>query len=246
MTDSRLPAGAVVVVTGAGGPAGSAVVQRVVAAGADVVGVDAHTDRLDEVAALLGADAGRFSGYVVDLVDETATRQWAAGLGRVDGVVHLVGGYRGGSVFADNTAADWAVLHDLLIRTVQNVTLALHDALVAAPQGRFSLVSATAASNPSAGAAGYAAAKSAAEAWTMAMADSFHRLQSGRTPDHVPQTAAATVLVVKALVHDGLRAAKPDASFAGYTDVRDVADAIVGLWDADAADVNGQRRVLAP
>jgi hypothetical protein len=54
------------------------------------------------------------------------------------------------------------------------------------------------------------------------------------------------VLVVKALVHDGLRAAKPDASFAGYTDVRDLADAIVGLWDADAADVNGQRRVLAP
>jgi len=134
----------------------------------------------------------------------------------------------------------------LLIRTVQNVTLALQDALVASPQGRFTLVSATAASQPSAGAAGYAAAKSAAEAWTMAMADSFRRLQSGRADGPLPQTAAATVLVVKALVHDGLRAAKPDASFAGYTDVRDLAEAIVGLWDADAADVNGQRRVLAP
>jgi NADP-dependent 3-hydroxy acid dehydrogenase YdfG len=241
-----LPQGAVVVVTGAGGPAGQAVVQRLVAAGADVVGVDAHKERLDEVTASLGDDGDRFSGVVVDLVDEAATRSWAAGLPRVDGVVHLVGGYRGGTAFADNTAQDWALLHDLLIRTVQNVTLSFHDALLAAPEGRFTLVSATAVTNPSAGAAGYAAAKAAAETWTMALADSFRREQSGRADGPVPQTAAATVLVVKALVHDALRASKPEATFAGYTDVRDLADAIAALWDADAADVNGVRKVLAP
>jgi NADP-dependent 3-hydroxy acid dehydrogenase YdfG len=241
-----LPQGAVVVVTGAGGPAGQAAVQRLVAAGADVVGVDAHQGRADEIAAALGADAGRFTGVVVDLTDEAATRAWARTVPRVDGVVHLVGGYRGGTAFADNTAEDWAVLQDLLIRTVQNATLAFHDDLLAAPQGRFVLVSATAVTSPSAGAAGYAAAKAAAETWTMALADSFRRLQSGRAADPVPQTAAATVLVVKALVHDGLRAQKPDATFAGYTDVRDLADAIVALWDAKAADVNGRRKVLAP
>ncbi len=243
---SGLPADAVVVVAGAGGPAGQAVVHRLVAAGARVVGADAHEQRLAEVAASLGDDGGRFTGQVVDVLDEPATRVWADGLGRVDGVVHLVGGYRGGSVFADNTLADWLVLHDLLIRTVQNVTLAFHDALLASPQGRFSLVSATAAAAPTAGAAGYAAAKSAAETWTLAMADSFRRLQSGREDDPLPQTAAATVLVVKALVHDGLRAAKPEATFPGYTDVRDLADSIAGLWDADAVTVNGQRLVLAP
>jgi hypothetical protein len=107
-------------------------------------------------------------------------------------------------------------------------------------------VSATAVTSPSAGAAGYAAAKAAAETWTMALADSFRRQQSGRSEDPVPQTTAATVLVVKALVHDGLRAAKPDATFAGYTDVRDLADAIAALWDDAASDVNGLRRVLAP
>ncbi|MFI5099970.1 MAG: short-chain dehydrogenase, partial [Actinomycetes bacterium] len=53
-------------------------------------------------------------------------------------------------------------------------------------------------------------------------------------------------LVVKALVHDGLRAAKPEATFPGYTDVKDLAEAIAGLWDADAAQVNGRRLVLAP
>ncbi len=240
-----LPHGAVVAVTGAGGPAGQAVVQRLVAAGADVVGVDAHQGRLDEVSAALGADAGRFTGQVVDLVDQDATRAWAASLPRVDGVVHLVGGYRGGSTFADNTAEDWSLLQDLLIRTVQSVTLATHDALLASPQGRFVLVSATAVTSPSAGAAGYAAAKAAAETWTMALADSFRRAGSDQAQG-AEQTAAATVLVVKALVHDALRAQRPDASFAGYTDVRDLAAAIVALWDEDAAAVNGLRRVLAP
>jgi NADP-dependent 3-hydroxy acid dehydrogenase YdfG len=256
MTGAPL-AGARVVVTGAGGPAGQAVVQRLVSEGATVVGVDHHEGRLDEVAASLGTGAGRFTGQVVDLVDEAATRAWATELtaapagpgsaaGRLDGVVHLVGGWRGGATFADNTVEDWLVLHDLLIRTVQNVTLAFHDALLAAPRGQFTLVSATAASAPTAGGAGYAAGKAAAEAWTFALADSFRREQSGRAGDPRPQTAAATVLVVKALVHDGLRAAKPDATFAGYTDVADLAQEIAGLWSADAALVNGERRVLAP
>jgi len=252
---SPLASDDVVVVTGAAGPAGQAVVRRLVAGGASVVGVDTDDRRLAEVREGLGRQRDRFTAAVVDLVDEEATRAFARRLvgtgggprpGRVDGVVHLVGGYRGGSRFADNTIEDWLFLHSLLIRTVQNVSLAFHDALAASARGRFVLVSATAASSPSAGSAGYAAAKAAAEAWTMALADSFRQEQSGREPEPRPQTTAATVLVVKALVHDGLRAARPDAAFDGYTDVADLADVVAGLWDTDAALVNGARRVLAP
>ena len=250
---SGLTSDAVVVVTGAAGPAGQAAVGRLVATGASVIGVDTDDRRLAQVREALGPRRDRFTGTVVDLVDEAATRALASRLagaddarpGRLDGVVHLVGGWRGGSAFGDNTVEDWLFLHALLVRTVQNVSLAFHDALLASPQGRFVLVSATAASAPTAGSAGYAAGKAAAEAWTMAMADSFRREQSGRVSGPSPQAAAATVLVVKALVHDGLRAARPDASFAGYTDVADLADVIAGLWDSDAAHVNGQRRVLA-
>ena len=249
---SGLTSDAVVVVTGAAGPAGNSAVHRLVAAGANVVGVDTDRGRLAVVQDSLGSGRDRFTPSVVDLVDESATTAFAAGLtrvggpGRVDGVVHMVGGWRGGSTFADNTVEDWLFLHALLVRTVQNVTLAFHDALVASGRGRFVLVSATAASAPTAGGAAYAAGKAAAEAWTMAMADSFRREQSGRKPEPWPQTAAATVLVVKALVHDGLRASKPEATFDGYTDVADLADVIAGLWESDAAAINGERRVLAP
>ena len=254
---SGLTSDDVVVVTGAAGPAGRAVVRRLVSDGASVIGVDTDLGRLDAVRDGLGTHRDRFTCSVVDLLDEAATKEfagrlWAAGgggsgaPGRVDGVVHLVGGYRGGSRFTDNTTQDWLFLHGLLVRTVQNVSLAFHDALLASPAARFVLVSATAASFPTAGSAGYAAAKAAAEAWTMALADSFRREQSARAPEPRRQSAAATVLVVKALVHDDLRAAHPGATFDGYTDVADLADVVAGLWDSDGALVNGVRRVIAP
>ncbi|MFC8034924.1 short-chain dehydrogenase, partial [Streptomyces griseoincarnatus] len=40
--------------------------------------------------------------------------------GRVDGVVHLVGGWRGCSTFTETDLADWDTLHRLLVRTVQH------------------------------------------------------------------------------------------------------------------------------
>lgn len=45
-----------------------------------------------------------------------------------------------------------------------------------------------------------------------------------------PLTAAATVLVIKALVHDAMREERPNAKFAGYTDVTDLADAVADVW----------------
>jgi NADP-dependent 3-hydroxy acid dehydrogenase YdfG len=238
-----------VVVTGAGGPAGHAVVRALVERGVHVVGADVDQARLDELTRTLGpsAQAG-FHGEQVDLLDSEGVSIWAdrvaaghpTGSARVDGVVHLVGGWRGGARFVDNTPADAEWLLSLLVRTLRNVSLAFHDHLLASARGQFVIVSATAASKPTAGNAAYAAAKAAAEAWTAALADSFRRLQVDR-----PVTAAATTLVVKALVHDALRQSWPDHAFAGYTDVATLADEVVALWARDAETTNGRRLELA-
>lgn len=248
---SALGAGSLVVVTGAGGPAGTAVVRALLATGATVVGADVDQSRLDVLASSLGDAAPRFTGQVVDLLDAERVHAWAdevaashpSGAPRVDGVVHLVGGWRGGARFTDNTVADATWLHDLLVRTLQHVSLAFHDHLLASPAGRFAIVSASAAERPTAGNAAYAASKAAAEAWTSALADSFRRLQVDTANG---QTAAAVVLVVKALVHDAMREAKPGSAFPGYTDVRDLATEVVALWDGDAPTLNGTRKVLIP
>lgn len=226
--------GAVVVVAGAGGGAGAAVVRKLAAAGATVVMADTATDRLEPLAEEVANAGGAAYGYAVDLLDEAATREWAASLsekfGRVDGLVHLVGGWRGGKGITEADLADWALLSNLLIRTVQHTSRAFHDALLAAPAGRFVLISAGEASRPTAKNASYAAAKAAAEAWTLAVADSFR-----------DSSAAATVLVVKALLTPAMRAAKPEGKFSGYTDVEDLATAIVALWSRPAREVNGER-----
>jgi NAD(P)-dependent dehydrogenase (short-subunit alcohol dehydrogenase family) len=76
----------------------------------------------------------------------------------------------------------------------------------------------------------YAAAKAAAEAWTLAVADSFAGTE-----------AAAVILPIKALLTPAMREAEPDAAFDGFTDVADLADTIHDLWLRPAPDLNGKR-----
>ncbi|QNP67227.1 SDR family oxidoreductase [Streptomyces genisteinicus] len=239
--------GAVVAVAGAAGPAGRAALLRLAEAGATVVASDADAERLAEAvdAARYAHGGATVTGDTVDLLDLAATREWAAKtekeFGRIDGVVHLVGGWRGSAGFTASDPADWALLEKLLIRTVQNTSLAFHDALLRSDLGRYVLISAAGASKPTAGNAAYSAAKAAAEAWTLALADSFRKAGGDEGP-----SAAAAILVVKALVHDAMRAERPNAKFAGFTDVTELADAIAGVWDRPARELNGQRLWLTP
>ncbi|MDT0381191.1 SDR family NAD(P)-dependent oxidoreductase [Streptomyces sp. DSM 42041] len=239
--------GAVVAVAGAAGPAGQAALLRLAEAGATVVAADADAERLAQA-----VDAARFAhggatvtGDTVDLLDLAATREWVARtekeFGRIDGLVHLVGDWRGSAHFAETDLGDWDVLHNLLIRTVQHTSLAFQGALERSGNGRFLLISAAGASNPTAGNAAYSASKAAAEAWTLALADAFRK-----TGGESPPPAAAAILVVKALVNDQMRKERPNAKFKTFTDVRDLADAIAGTWNQPTEEVNGQRLWLTP
>ncbi|QIP87779.1 SDR family NAD(P)-dependent oxidoreductase [Streptomyces sp. Tu 2975] len=239
--------GAVIAVAGAAGPAGRATLLRLAEAGAVVVASDADAQRLAEAvdAARYAHGGATVTGDTVDLLDLGAAREWAdkteKEFGRIDGLVHLVGGWRGSASFTETNPADWELLEKLLIRTVQNTSLAFHDGLMRSDKGRYLLISAAGASRPTAGNAAYAASKAAAEAWTLALADSFRKAGGEQGPK-----AAAAILVVKALVHDAMRAERPNAKFAGFTDVTELADAITGLWGRPAQEVNGQRLWLTP
>ncbi|UQI49412.1 SDR family NAD(P)-dependent oxidoreductase [Streptomyces sp. HU2014] len=239
--------GAVVAVAGAAGPAGRAALLRLAEAGATVVASDADAARLAEAvdAARYAHGGATVTGDTVDLLDLDATRAWVdrteKEFGRIDGLVHLVGGWRGSSTFAETDLADWELLEKLLIRTVQHTSLAFEGALQRSGNGRYLLISAAGASKPTAGNAAYAASKAAAEAWTLALADSFRKAGGDEGPK-----AAAAILVIKALVHDAMRAERPTAKFAGFTDVKDLAEAIVGVWDMPAQEVNGTRQWLTP
>lgn len=229
-------AGLVIVVAGAGGSAGPPLVERLAGAGATVVAAGSNRERIDALVAdvLARVPAGRVHASVVDLLDEQATREWAVAVeseqGRVDGLVHLVGGWRGGTGIVDADLADWNWLNDRLIRTLQHTSRAFHDAIKASPRGRLILISTVETNAPSATNASYAAAKAAAETWTLAVADSFK-----------DSTAAAVILQIKALLTPAMRAAKPDSPFTGYTPVGELAETIHDLWLTPATELNGRR-----
>lgn len=214
-----------IVVAGAGGALGPYVARRLDADGHELVLVNNHLDRLEGL-------PGRH--VAVDLLDEEATRAFAEGLDGVTGVLHLVGGWKGGTPLPDASLEDWALLHDLLIRTVQHTTRAFAPALKAAGEhGRFVLVSSTQAQAPTSTNAAYAAAKAAAEAWTLAYAD---ELRSTR--------GTANILVVNAIVTDAMREANPDKAYATFTHAAHMADALALLLSDSSAAMNGQRVAL--
>ena len=227
----------VIAIAGVGGGLGPLVAQALAEAGATVAGTDRHQDALDSLAADLGLPPGRWDGRSVDLLDEDATRAWRAALverfGRVDGLVHLVGGWRGGEPLHEAPLADWELLHDLLVRTVQHTTRAFHDQIAAGPHGRFVLVSAKQAQAPTNSNAAYGAAKAAAEAWTLAFADGFE-----------PGGPTANIVVVDAILTPQMREENPDQDYPTFTPAEDIAAAIAFLCSDAAQKMNGQRLPL--
>jgi NAD(P)-dependent dehydrogenase (short-subunit alcohol dehydrogenase family) len=236
MDEHRNLDGRVIAIAGVGGGLGPSVARRLGDAGAIVAGANRGQEELDALGAELGLGE-RWDGRAVDLTDEDAVAAWrdalVARFGRVDGLVHLVGGWRGGQPLHEEPLADWDLLHQLLIRTVQLTTRAFHDQLEASEHGRFVLVSAKQAQRPSNGNAAYAAAKAAAEAWTLAYADGFG-----------PGGATANIIVVDAILTPRMREENPGKEFPTFTPVEHIADAIAWLCSDGAAEMNGARLPL--
>ncbi|WDH78383.1 SDR family NAD(P)-dependent oxidoreductase [Microbacterium esteraromaticum] len=204
-------AGRTIVLAGATSAAGQTVAEALIAAGAHVVATGRSVERLAPLAA---------AGAQVEVSDATDLSDMAAlatRLGRVDGVIPLVGGWRGGGGLAGQSDEDFVALLPAL-HAVRATSRAFDAALQASDAGRFAVVSSTAVERPLAGGANYAAVKSATEAWTRAVAHGFAK--AARDGER-PLAAASVVFRAKG-------ALDPDA----------LARAAVDLWDSDATDLN--------
>ena len=225
----------IAVAGGAAGNLGPTVVRRLASTGSHAL---RRAVAIGRASTHSRSDLGDIDTDVVDLLDPVATRGWAADLaarhGRVDGLVHLVGGWRGGTPIEEAPLEDWDFLSALLVRTVQHATQALRaapawragrDASCSSPSGQ-----AQAPTHPN---AAYAAAKAASETWTLALADRFRG--SGAT---------ANIVVVGAIVTPAMRAESPDKDFSTFTPAEEIAEAIAYLCSDAASSMNGQRVTL--
>jgi NAD(P)-dependent dehydrogenase (short-subunit alcohol dehydrogenase family) len=227
-------AGRVIAVAGGAGNLGPTVVRRLVEAGA----VTCVSGRDEGSLAELASEVPGIETDTVDLLDPAAAKSWATELagrhdGRVDGLAHLVGGWRGGPPIEEAPLEDWDFLSGLLVRTLQHATQAFATKLIESGRGRFVLVSAGQAQAPTHPNASYAAAKAASETWTLALADRFKGTG-----------ATANLVVVGAIVTPAMRAESPDKDFSTFTPAEEIAEAIAYLCSDDAASMNGQRLTL--
>ena len=156
-------------------------------------------------------------------------------MGEIDAIAHLVGGWRGGDGIVESDLADYAWLHDGLVRTLQHVSRAFLPALKASGRGRLVIVSSPQADRPSATNAAYGATKAASEAWALAVGDEL--AEHGGT---------ANVIRVNAILMPRMRAEEPGKAFPTFTPAEAIADAIAFLFGDAAAKMNGRRLELRP
>ncbi len=218
MTDNiPLPvAGRTVLIAGATSTAGLAVASGLMDAGARVIAVGSDEGRLDA----LRQKVDGVTTYACDLTSWEAVTELAAKVhadtGPIDGLIHLVGGWRGGGGLAGQSDEDWDFLHSRVMTTLRHTTRTFHDDLLASTAGRLAIVSSVVTANPTPGGANYAAVKAAAETWTLAIGNGFTK---------AGKTAATAIFVVRSL--EGLE--------------KLLAEGVVGLWNADQAGVNNTR-----
>jgi NAD(P)-dependent dehydrogenase (short-subunit alcohol dehydrogenase family) len=217
----------VAIVLGAG--MGGRAVTRALGADHLVIVVDRREDLAQAAAAPVSGEAA-----VVDLLDVDDVMRFRddvlARHGRIDAVIHLVGGWQGSKTVDLGALEAWDSIAPGVFVTVRTTTVAFRDALISSG-GCYVMVSSTAATKPTAGNVAYATAKAAAETWVGGLAHSFK-----------DTAARAVVVAVKALVDAGMREAQPEQSFPGYTDTVDLAASIHGIVGGDAP--NGARRDL--
>lgn len=225
--------GKVIAIAGSTGGLGTSVVKAFVDAGAFVALGDRHAEKQRQLVAALHLEPQQHALHAVDLLDASQASAWADAIlqqhGRLDGVMHLVGGWRGGTKIAQFPAADWQLLNDLLIQTTWNMIRAFAEPLKAG-HGRFVLVSSPQAQKPAHTNAAYAAGKAASEALVLALADECKGTG-----------ATANIIQVNAILTPAMLIEKPNENFHKFTHAEDIATAMVFLCSDAASAMNGQR-----
>lgn len=226
--------GRVVLITGATGGLGRVASAAFVAAGAKVGLVGTARARLEALAAELHLAAADWVAAKADLrrPDDAAraVAEIVARFGRVDVVLHLVGGWVGGTKIADLDPDDVQGMLDQHLWTTLNVARAVVPGMIDRGWGRLLVISAVAAVEGTSGMAAYAVAKAAEEALLRTLAREV--AGSGVT---------ANVLAVRKIDVEHERDTAPNPKNASWTSPEELVAAMRYLCSNDAGVVNGAR-----
>jgi NAD(P)-dependent dehydrogenase (short-subunit alcohol dehydrogenase family) len=214
----------VIVITGATGVLGRVVAAHFAESGARLALLARSEEEIAALVSTLPGGAERHAGFGVDLGDAASARAAAAAvrerLGPASVLLHLVGGYAGGTPFVDGDDEEFRHLLDLnLWSTIHAIRAFLPDVL-AAEHGRIVTVSAYVAAAPTPKHAAYSATKAAVEALTISVAR-----------DLAGTTATSNVVVLRAIGDEKPTEQRPE----------EIAAVMAWLSSPEAGTINGQR-----
>lgn len=223
-----------VVITGATGGLGRVVTRAMAGHGANLVLSGSSAEKLLALAGELGLPAGRWHAAVADLaragsaqsvLDEALER-----FGRVDILLHFVGGWMGGKTVAEVSAADLTAMLQQHLWTTFYLAQAFAPHMVASGWGRIIVISSPNAATPPAKGLPYSVGKAAQEALIATLAEEIKG--SGVT---------ANALRVRTIDVKHEREAQPSPKNASWTTPEEIAEAILYLCSDAAGVVNGAR-----
>jgi NAD(P)-dependent dehydrogenase (short-subunit alcohol dehydrogenase family) len=224
----------VVLITGATGGLGRVAAAQFVADGARVGLVGTDRARLDALAKELGFGAGSWAAATADLRDAgeagRAVAEIATRFGRIDVVLHLVGGWSGGTTVAELDPAEMRDMLDQHLWTTLHVARAAVPGMVERGWGRFIAISSTVALEGSAGMASYAVAKAGEEALLRTLA----REVAGTG-------VTANVLVARKIDADHERDTTPSPKNATWATPEELVAAMMYLCSEEGSVVTGTR-----
>jgi len=215
----------VVLITGAKGGLGSFVTQRFLATGAMVVGTSRSISQADFPEANFVALPVDFTkaGAVRNAVDSVVSR-----FGRLDVLVHLLGGFAGGQTVAETDDATWEQMCDLNLTSAFYVLRAAIPHLRKSGKGRIIAIGSLTAVEPHAGLGAYVTFKAALTILVRTVA--LENKDAGVT---------ANVILPGTMDTPTNRKSMPGADFSKWVRPGDVADLVLWLADDRAAHITG-------
>lgn len=224
----------VAVITGATGGLGRVVAKILAAQGARLALISTNREKLEELAQELQLRGEQWMSYAVDLGDQRAVNNAAQAVlekfGRVDGLLHFVGGWAGGKSVVDVEVEDVTeMLHQHLWTTLY-LSQAFVPSLLANGWGRIIAISSLTATRPAAQRAPYAIGKAAQEALVLTLAQELEGTN-----------VTANVLVVNTIDVNHERERAPSPKNATWVTPEEITSAILYLCSDDARMVNGAR-----
>ena len=215
----------VVVITGATGVLGQLATHTFAEGGASLALISDDQKKLEKLASELNLPDDRILTHTANLLDEKAVQDSAeavsAKFGRVDGLIHLVGGWTGGKTLTEADADEFKFMLNQHAWTTIHLLRAFSPRLAQNGWGRVIAVSSPLANVPTAKMGAYAMGKAAQETLLMTLADEF-----------AGTDVTANVIQVKAI----------DVKVTGKgTSPQEIVSAMLYLFSDEAGKVNGAR-----